>query len=138
MCHNVILEAEFTIPIRPKPKQSTRFGNKRAYQSSKINSWRKEFQTLLLANYPDFKPPIDYDYVLIGRFYYFKTTNKILLKRQLKNTVPDCDNLDKALYDAIKGILIYDDKIIVGGDEVKYYSTKDMIQFEITYMRYDI
>lgn len=49
-------------------------------------------------------------------------------------SIPDCDNLEKTYCDMIKGLIIYDDSLIIEGCTKKYYSVKPRIEVDIFYM----
>ena len=50
-------------------------------------------------------------------------------------SMPDFDNLAKTYSDMIKGILLFDDRLIVDGRSVKRYSIKPRIEVSVKYMK---
>ena len=50
-------------------------------------------------------------------------------------SMPDFDNLAKTYTDMIKGLLMYDDRLIIDGRVRKYYSLKPRVEVNIKYMK---
>lgn len=63
--------------------------------------------------------------------------DKILAEMGYVNnlSMPDFDNLAKTYSDMIKGILLFDDRLIIKGASEKYYSTKPRVEVSISYMK---
>lgn len=63
--------------------------------------------------------------------------DKILAEMGYVNnlSMPDFDNLAKTYSDMIKGILLFDDRLIIKGVSEKYYSTKPRVEVSISYMK---
>jgi len=104
------------------PKQSIRYNikQKRFYQPTKYSKYIKTIKHRLKEQFPEtyslFNAPVAIEYNV-----YFRTKNKKLIGRY-KSTMPDVDNILKPINDAVKGILVQDDKQIVSCKISKYYS----------------
>lgn len=116
------------------PKQSIRFNIKqnRFYQPTKYTKYIKTIKQKLQSELPNtydlYDLPVAVEYIA-----YFKTRNKKLIGRY-KETTPDVDNILKPINDAVKGILIRDDKQIVSCSVSKYYSNCSKLIIKIRYI----
>lgn len=123
---------KYTIDIRPKAKQSTRFTsakNHQCYTDHKILKWTKEFRAKLINNLHKRWKPLKQKVSIKYEFIFKNAKQKTW--GEYKDTSPDVDNLCKAANDAIKGILIDDDKYIVSQQAVKLYAKEDCIRIEL-------
>jgi len=126
--------------IKPVPHQSVRMTRSgHAYQPKKIVDYKSEIKRLvgeqlptgfsaIVADTPIFVTKLHYV------FQYPKSFSKA--KRQsivYKHTKPDLhDNLNKALFDALEGVVWERDQNVVSMNDVsKYYGPEDKIIIEI-------
>lgn len=126
--------------IKPTPHQSvrvTRTGH--TYQPKKINDYKDEVRRLVREQLPSCFSAITADTPIFVTklhyvFEYLKSFSKA--KRDsvtFRVTKPDLhDNLNKALFDALEGVVWERDQNVVGMDNVrKYYGPEDKILIEI-------
>jgi len=100
---------EITIPVKPKPKQSTRFGKFGAYGDKKVTRSETDIRWYLLqAKAPKITGPVKIN--LIFGIQKPKKFKKGLERYPVKP--PDYDNLSKLVSDAAEGILYDNDKQI--------------------------
>ncbi len=132
---------EFELPIKPMPHQSVRFTKRGiAYKPKNVGVYQSEIINLILEMLPcDFEiipkgTPIQIDYIHYC-YAYPKSTPKKNRKVHSKTTKPDLqDNLNKAFFDALEGVLFEQDQNICYIAEMKkYYQEKDCIKFKISY-----
>lgn len=138
-------------PLTPRPKQSTRIGRTKtgkviAYPDQEVVSFQTDIKVLtkqqLKQQAPDFKIwsgcPV-YVRKVEFRFSTLSSFNKA--QKQLiaegntlpKTTKPDLtDNLPKALFDALEGILYDNDSQICELHSLKVYSQEASIYLEIS------
>lgn len=120
------------------PHQSvrvTKFG--RTYQPKKISDYKTKIQEAVREQLPDGFLAIGANTPIhITRLHYvfeypksFPKSKKDSMTPNYKVTKPDLhDNLNKALFDALEGIIWERDQNVVAMDDVKkYYSTTDKI-----------
>ena len=125
------------VNIEPIPQQSARFmrfGNKiRSFQPKKVVDYKKEVRKQILAQLPkDFK--LYRNTLSVGVDYMLKTVTA-LRKKELefiknggifyRGQRPDIDNLTKALFDCLTGIVWNDDAQVADYHAKKYYSKED-------------
>ena len=122
----------FRIKGNPIAKQSARFGFNdkeiRSYQPAKIVQTKKSIQYQLQSQLPKgFKMFTKYVQIIECGFIfpYLKghTKKQIAemetgIKTNFKTTIPDLDNLQKMLFDAMQGIVFKNDSLIVMMDNV--------------------
>lgn len=131
------------IPIKPIPHQSvrmTRAGH--TYQPKKIGDYKKEIRRLVGEQLPSSFCLISADTpihikMLHYTFKYPSNTPKYKINSDeimFKVTKPDLhDNLNKALFDALEGLVWERDQNVVSMDDVKkYYSEEDSIMIDIS------
>jgi Holliday junction resolvase RusA-like endonuclease len=136
------VEIKLNIPIKAVPHQSvrvTRFG--RTYQPKKIADYKEQLRRAIGEQIPDgfvaFKADSEIAIVMLHYvFEYPKSFPKKIKengKLHYKVTKPDLhDNLNKALFDAMEGIVWERDQNVVSMDNVKkYYSNSDCIIIHI-------
>ena len=136
------MEIKLNIPIKAVPHQSvrvTRFG--RTYQPKKIADYKEQLRRAIGDQIPDgfvaFKA--DSEIAITMLHYVFEYPKSFHKKKRdngelhYKVTKPDLhDNLNKALFDAMEGLVWERDQNVVSMDNVKkYYSDKDCILIHI-------
>ena len=134
-------ELYFIIPGRVVPKQSTRFGNGRAYQSKRVTDYEKKVVNAFKEEYPHHPLPIwpdrDTPIQLVCNFYFAipksasRKKQEDMLLNQRPTKVPDLDNCCKAVSDAVKKVLFPDDAQIVSTRLDKYWSKEDRVEVTI-------
>lgn len=136
------MEIQLEINIKPIPHQSVRVTRTgRTYQPKKINDYKSQIQQAVRKQLPDgflaFKSDSE---IHITRLHYVFEYPKAFSKRKrdsgkilYKYTKPDLhDNLNKALFDALEGIVWQRDQNVVSMDDVrKYYGKEDKIIIHI-------
>ena len=132
---------ELELNIRPMPHQSVRFGrNGIKYKPKKILDYQKYVQKLVQDALPnDFViipkgTPISIDYIHYCYAYPKSMAKKYKIGKVPKTTKPDLqDNLNKAFFDALEGIVFEQDQNIHHiGEMRKYYYEKDCIKLKIS------
>lgn len=136
------MDVKLNIPIKPVPHQSvrvTRFG--RTYQPKRITDYKQQIQEAVREQLPSGFSCIKADTpIAVTRLHYVFKYPKSMPKYkressyiQYKVTKPDLhDNLNKALFDALEGVLWERDQNVVAMDNVrKYYGEEDAIIIEI-------
>jgi Holliday junction resolvase RusA-like endonuclease len=132
------MEVKLNIPIKPMPHQSVRVTRQgRTYQPKKVADYKQAVQEAVKEQLPDGFCCIKADTPIhITRLHYVfaYTKNTPARKRNssyiyYKVTKPDLhDNLNKALFDALEGVVWERDQNVVAMDDVKkYYSATDQI-----------
>lgn len=128
------------IPIKPTPHQSVRMTRAgRAYQPKKIVDYKSEVQRLVRDQLPSGFCLITADTpIFIDKLHYVFEYPKSFSKAKrdivtYKVTKPDLhDNLNKALFDALEGIVWERDQNVVYMNNVaKYYGQEDAIIIDI-------
>jgi len=130
------------IPIKPTPHQSVRMTRAgRAYQPKKIVDYKKEVQRLVREQLPSGFCLIEADTPIhISMLHYtFKYPSSMPKYKKEQDTIhfkvtkPDLhDNLNKALFDALEGVVWERDQNVVSMDDVKkYYAEEDAIIIDI-------
>lgn len=113
----------------------------RTYQPKRITDYKKQVQEAIQGQLPDGFCCIKADtQIYVTRLHYvFEYPKSFSKKKQdedkihYKHTKPDLhDNLNKALFDALEGIVWERDQNVVAMDDVKkYYSTTNHIIIHI-------
>lgn len=120
---------EYIVPIRPISWMRPRINGKRFYDGQ--NADKVAFGLHLLNqhnNEPLFSKPISLEVI----FYMpIAPTKKERVESSWHSIVPDIDNLCKFLEDAIKDVLITDDRIICSLSAKKVYSKQPRTEFTI-------
>ena len=134
----MILELE--IPIKPQPHQSVRFTRSgRTYQPKKVKEYKQKIQEVVLARLPDhFSVFTKGSMIEVRSLHYIYAYPKSMPKKNRyeglpKTTKPDLhDNLNKALFDALEGVLWEQDQNIVSiRDLRKYYGEENKIILKV-------
>ena len=129
------------IKTAPVPHQSFRVGrNGIKYKPKKIKDYQEYVRKLVIDQLPKgFEPitagvPITINYLHYCFAYTKSMTKKNRYKGFPKVTKPDLhDNLNKALFDALEGVVFEQDQNIVQiSDLRKYYDERDCIKLQIT------
>lgn len=135
-----------TFDITPTPKQSVRFAEGRAYQTTKIVNTEKVIKILAKKQLPkDFTKfescPLKAEVVYV--FQYNKSLSQKAVQAILegeqkgeyvrKFTKPDVtDNLNKLLFDSLQGIVYENDSQISDFHATKVYGKADKIILKIS------
>ena len=136
----MILTLEFN--LRPMPHQSVKFGrNGIKYKPKKVLDDQKYVRTLASEQLPvDFNiitagSPIVVNYIEYVYAYPKSLAKKRRLPRVPKTTMPDLhDNLNKAFFDALEGLIYEQDQNIVEiKNMVKYFGPEDKIKVQFEY-----
>ena len=125
----------FILHVDPVPKGRPRFNQKtkKIYTPDRTKTFQDEVRKqvcLSLGQYFDY-PMFDKDVpVCVDVDFVFKRTQALNKKRyddglMWKNTGEDKDNLEKAVFDALNGILWEDDRQIVDGRTRKLWGRKN-------------
>ena len=109
--------------IRPKPKQSTTFGNGHAYTPQKVKDYVEQLNNQLHHNWSDYTPFENSVKLLV--VFSFPFLKKETVER-FKTTRPDVDNLMKPVQDSLKKLL-KDDNQIVYPEVVKIHSENEFV-----------
>ncbi len=136
----MILTLEFN--LRPMPHQSVKFGrNGIKYKPKKVLDYQKYVRTLASEQLPDdfniipAGSPIVVNYIEYVYAYPKSLAKKRRLPRVPKTTMPDLhDNLNKAFFDALEGLIYEQDQNIVEiKNMVKYFGPEDKIKVQFEY-----
>ncbi len=136
----MILTLEFN--LRPMPHQSVKFGrNGIKYKPKKVLDYQKYIRTLASEQLPDdfniipAGSPIVVNYIEYVYAYPKSLAKKRRLPRVPKTTMPDLhDNLNKAFFDALEGLIYEQDQNIVEiKNMVKYFGPEDKIKVQFEY-----
>jgi len=132
----------FELNLRPLTHQSVRFGRGGIkYKPKKVLDYQKYVRTLIENQLPkDFNIipagcPIKVNYIeYIYAYPKSMSKNKRILKAP-KVTKPDLqDNLNKAFFDALEGLIYEQDQNIVEiNNMAKYYGPEDKIRVQFQY-----
>lgn len=125
------MEISLKIPIKPMPHQSVRVTRTgRTYQPKKIATYKSQIQEVVREQLPDDFSVIKADTpIFIKQLHYVFEYPKSFSKKkrmtpgiQYKFTKPDLhDNLNKALFDALEGVVWERDQNVVAIDNLKKY-----------------
>jgi len=127
-----------TIPLKPKPVQSVRFG-KNIYQKKDVKLFKARIKYSFRKQYSNFQvienKPIE---IKIEHQYDFKNLPKWQKLNALENggfpkiTRPDVsDNLNKGVVDALTGEVWKDDSLIVSCLSRKFYADGNFIRIYV-------
>lgn len=135
-------ELELKFNLRPQAHQSFKIGrNGIKYKPKKIVDYQKYLVTLAIEQLPknfviiESGTPITVEYIEYSYAYLKSTPKKRRISRMPKVTKPDLqDNLNKAFFDALEGVLYEQDQNIVEIKNMKkYYSDNDFIKVKFVY-----
>ena len=133
---------ELKLNIKPLAHQSVRFTRSgRSYKPKKVLTYQQNIVALTKQQLPeDFViieqgTPIVVEYLNYSYAYLKSTPKKKRTKPIPKTTKPDLqDNLNKALFDALEGLVYEPDQNIVEIKHLKkFYSESDYISLKINY-----
>ena len=136
----MILTLEFN--LRPMPHQSVKFGrNGIKYKPKKVLDYQKYVRTLANEQLPEefniisAGSPIVVNYIEYVYAYPKSLAKKRRLPRVPKTTMPDLhDNLNKAFFDALEGLIYEQDQNIIEiKNMVKYFGPEDKIKVQFEY-----
>jgi len=96
---------EFSLPLLPVPKQSTRFGNGRAYQKDRIKENARALG-LLMRQWRPSKPLCGPVRLILTLRYPWRHSEpqKRRKRSRWKFTAPDSDNLQKQVKDVLQAV----------------------------------
>lgn len=135
---------KFTIPGEPvgkgRPKFSTFNGHAQAFTPKKTVNYENLVKLSFRQAYPDIKPIEKDASLLVTITAFFKIPASVSKKKrqemldfQISPTKkPDCDNIAKAVLDALNGIAYYDDSQVVTLTVDKLYSDTPRVEVEIS------
>jgi len=139
------MEIQLKIPLRPIPHQSVKMGRGgRTYQPKKILDYKTKIQEAVREQLPSGFSCFSADSnIHITKLHYLFEYTKSMPKYKRtglvpKNSRPDLhDNLNKALFDALEGLVWERDQNVVAMDNVrKYYASEDAIIINIQCLSY--
>jgi len=119
-------QIQIVVKGTPRPKQSGRWVGRRMVSVVKTNKLLKAWTQGVInaARECDVASWLSEGALVIDTFYVFKHS-KPTMWGQPHMATPDCDNLDKAVFDALKASgLIDDDKRITKGTTEKMYGAE--------------
>lgn len=130
---------KFVVYGKPEPKQSTYFGNGRAYGKPKAKAYAKNVQLAFRQKYKsDVCYPVNMPLIVrIKVFVPIPESKSKKWKQQaeegkIRPTIrPDVDNCLKNLNDSLNGLAYVDDKQIVSETIEKFYSSEPRVEVEI-------
>lgn len=132
----------FELNLRPLAHQSFRIGrNGIKYKPKKVTDYQKYVKALIEAQLPkDFNIipagcPIKVNYIEYVYAYPKSLAKKRRVLRLPKTTKPDLqDNLNKAFFDALEGLIyVQDQNIVEIKNMVKYFGPEDKIKVQFEY-----
>lgn len=132
----------FELNLRPLSHQSVRFGRGGIkYKPKKVTDYQKYVKTLIEAQLPkDFNIipagcPIKVNYIEYVYAYPKSLAKKRRILKLPKVTKPDLqDNLNKAFFDALEGLVyVQDQNIVEIKNLAKYYGPEDKIKVQFEY-----
>ena len=122
------------IPVNPKAKQSFQFtAGGRRYQPKDVINYKNTLQSVIISQLPPDFEPFQKGLLVVYEFAYpypstmpkrFKET---MIKENgmiFRSKKQDLDNLQKAINDAMNGLVFKDDSLICSADCIKFYSDK--------------
>lgn len=137
------MKIQFIVPGNPFGKKRPRFGGGRTYSPRENREyealvrekfgWARYLQGLPILPFAD--RPVRAE---ITAYYPIpKDTSKALEQLMLSGAnrpakKPDCDNVEKAVYDALNGLAYKDDAQIVESSLKKYYAVTPCVKVEIS------
>ena len=131
---------QLTIHEKAIGKERPRFNmyQKRTYTPTKTKKYEETIKYMFRQKYGQkFNPSENEIYIKIDATYappksYSKKKRQMLIDGQVGYTQkPDCDNIAKAVLDALNGVVWKDDKQVVGLLVFKTYGEEDKINIEI-------
>ena len=135
------MKLSFDIYVKPLAHQSFRIGrNGIRYKPKKIVDYQRNIKVLILEQLPK-----DFDIITSGSeikvnyieyiYSYPKSFSKKKRVKTFKTTKPDLqDNLNKAFFDSLEGIVYEQDQNIVEINRMsKFYGETDQIRVEFEY-----
>lgn len=135
-------EIEFKLNIMPQPHQSFRFArNGRKYKPKKIVDYQNYVKRLVEEQLPKdwviipAGSQIVVDYIHYSYAYLKSHPKKVRKTSFAKTTKPDLqDNLNKAFFDALEGLVYEQDQNIVEINQMKkFYSDDNYIKVKFSY-----
>ena len=126
----------FQFDVDPKPKQRPRVNTKtrRAYTPEATRNYERFIRDLTKLQWGKSKSiekPIKMDIV----FHMKRPASVPPRKRKYPSVRPDLDNLEKALIDAMQGIVFVDDSQIVTKTSSKVYGIEGRIEVKLRELR---
>jgi Holliday junction resolvase RusA-like endonuclease len=121
---------EFFVPgkptAQPRPRITTAGGFPRAYVPGNhpVHSWRERAALAARENRPETWPIRKPHPVRISIEFRALKPASMAKNRTAWTTKPDRDNMEKALLDALEGIVMESDSQVVGGEVTKRYHTQ--------------
>lgn len=98
--------------------------------NAKLKPWRQQLGWMALANRPtDNIWAGRHEPVSVEMLFYFKPPKKLPKGRPRPSVKPDVDKLQRAVFDAMSGILYVDDGQIVGVHAAKFYGFPERMEF---------
>ena len=131
---------KLTINEKALGKERPRFNmyQKRTYTPTKTKKYEETIKYMFQQKYGKKSNPSENEiYIKIDAIYappksYSKKKRQMLIDGQVGYThKPDCDNIAKAVLDALNGVVWKDDKQVVGLLVFKVYGEEDKIDIEI-------
>ncbi len=135
------MKLSFDIYVKPLAHQSFRIGrNGIRYKPKKIVDYQRNIKVLILEQLPK-----DFDIITSGSeikvnyieyiYSYPKSFSKKKRVKTFKTTKPDLqDNLNKAFFDSLEGLVYEQDQNIVEINRMsKFYGETDQIRVEFEY-----
>jgi Holliday junction resolvase RusA-like endonuclease len=136
------MKLTFELNLRPLDHQSFRIGrNGIKYKPKKVTDYQKYVKDLItkqLSNDFNIIPagtPIVVNYIEYIYAYPKSLAKKRRILKLPKTTKPDLqDNLNKAFFDALEGLIyVQDQNIVQINNMAKYYGPEDKIKVEFEY-----
>ena len=112
---------QFTIQLKPKAHQSTRFARGRCFKPAEVVAYQNAIGISCRLAMAKHKVKITEDPLKCEIVFTFKG------KKEFHTSRPDVDNLVKPVFDSMNGILYKDDSQIVELKVRKEYGAEDMI-----------
>ncbi len=127
----------FTVYGRPQPQGSARAVPVKGYarpfittDNKKLKPWRQEMTAVIVSLREEcFGPHVPLFCDL--KCYFQRPKTATVKKRPGMTTKPDGDKLMRAVWDAMKGVLIPDDSHFVDGRVRKFYGDPERIEVQI-------
>ena len=117
-------------PFGQQRVRKGRFGN--WYIPEKTRTWQ---QLIKLAVLQGTVPKEPYrGAVSLCMHFCFVKPKSVPKKKKYMSVKPDLDNLEKSLFDAIQGLLIYNDSQICRVTKEKVYAETDCLKFELYFL----
>jgi len=130
-----------TFPIKPLAKQSYRHNrNGMRYLDPAVIGFRDAVKWMSVQQLPPDHKLLDHAVkVCIDYVFQFTKSLPAATRRQIcegnmliyKPTKPDLDNLTKAIFDALNGVVWVDDALVVSLTANKWYGDRDQITVNI-------